>query len=161
MKKKTMWLILSCLMVAALLLASCEPAAPEEEVEEEGEEEEEEVTAEEEEAAPTPGEWIASIDIGELRFTVNPAGTGIAKIFLHIPGEFKCGISTVTNSRLTFEKPSLWPITGGQFTVEASGRYWDIVIKGSFDETGTHASGTWEISAGGTTCQSGIWEASR
>ena len=152
MKKKILWSGLSFLLVVALVLTSCAEAVPGQE------EEEEEEEVEEEEAAPTPGEWIASIDIGELRFTVNPAGTGIAKIFLHIPAEFKCGISTATNSRLTFEKPSLWPITGGQFTVDAYVRPWDIVIRGEFDETGTQASGTWEIT--GTTC-SGTWESSR
>jgi len=48
MKKRIVWLVVSCLMVAALVLASCGPA----------EEEEEEVTppAEEEEVAPPPEE---------------------------------------------------------------------------------------------------------
>ena len=40
MKKKSVWLVLSCLMVAALLLASCGPAAEEEGVVTPGEEEE-------------------------------------------------------------------------------------------------------------------------
>ncbi len=59
------------------------------------------------------------------------------------------------------------PITGGQFTIETEEeglgavRYtWDIVIQGKFDETGRHASGTWEVSSDGTTCHEGTWEAS-
>ncbi|HEY54837.1 MAG TPA: hypothetical protein G4N91_00955 [Dehalococcoidia bacterium] len=55
------------------------------------------------------------------------------------------------------------PITGGQFTIDLVvapqyGPDWDIVIEGGFDETGTHASGTWEISAAGIPCKSGTWE---
>jgi peptide/nickel transport system substrate-binding protein len=55
MKKKIVWLLLSCLMVVALALASCGPAVTEEEEEEEvvtEEEEEEEVMEEEEEEGP-------------------------------------------------------------------------------------------------------------
>jgi len=55
MKKRIVWLMVSCLMVAALLLASCGPAAEEEEVVIPGEEEEV-VPVEEEEVAPGPEE---------------------------------------------------------------------------------------------------------
>ena len=48
MKKRTIWLLVSCLMVAALLLASCAAAEVEEEEEVVTPEEEEEVVAEEE-----------------------------------------------------------------------------------------------------------------
>ena len=47
MKRKTIWLVVSCLMVAALVLASCGPAAVEEEEVVTPEEEEEVVTEEE------------------------------------------------------------------------------------------------------------------
>jgi len=40
------------------------------------------------------------------------------------------------------------------------GERWSLTVRGRFDETATHASGTWEISADGTTCQEGTWEAS-
>ena len=66
MKKKLVWLVASCLMVAALVLASCGPAAVEEEevvVEEEKlVVEEEEVVVEEEEEAPAPGMEYVSIE---------------------------------------------------------------------------------------------------
>ncbi len=52
MKKKIVWLILSCLMVVALLLASCAPAVVEEEEEVIPEEEEEVIPEEEEEVIP-------------------------------------------------------------------------------------------------------------
>ena len=146
------------------ILASCTPAAVEEREAPTAPVEEKVAPAQEEEEEVAPaksGEWIASIEIGEIRFTVNPDGTGIAKIFLHIPGEFKCGVATATNSRLTFENPSLWPITEGGFTVETSTRHWDIVIQGKVDETGKHASGTWQISSAGTICASGTWESSQ
>ena len=47
MKKKSIWLVVSCLMVAALVLASCGPAAVEEE---------QVVVEEEEESTPLPGD---------------------------------------------------------------------------------------------------------
>ena len=58
MRKKIVWLVVSCLMVAALVLASCGPAVTEEEEvvveeeEEEVEEEEEEEVVEEKLLAP-------------------------------------------------------------------------------------------------------------
>ncbi len=52
MKKKIIWLVVSCLMVAALLLASCAPAITEKE-EKLVKEEEEVVSVEEEEPAPS------------------------------------------------------------------------------------------------------------
>lgn len=125
-----------------------------------GEEEEEELTP----GPPAPGEWFVSIDIGELRFTVSPDSTGISEFSLYIPGEFKCGISTWTDSLHRKEFPSLWLITDGRFTAEPTRapRHLHIVIQGEFDETGTRASGTWEISSeAGTICAEGTWEASR
>jgi len=107
-------------------------------------------------APPKPGEWTASTEFGELGFTVNSDSTGIAKVSFDF-AEFECGGVQVSGG-ISVENPSLWPITGGQFTVDAYVRPWDIVIRGEFDETGTQASGTWEIT--GTTC-SGTWESSR
>jgi len=100
---------------------------------------------------PTPGEWTASTGFGELMFTVNPDSTGIADVFDFV--EFECGGSQ-TSGGLSVENPSLWSITDGQFTVDASLPLGEVVIEGEFDETGTHASGTWEING----C-SGTWEA--
>jgi hypothetical protein len=110
---------------------------------------------------PTPGGWVASIDIGELRFIVSPDSTGISEVSLYFPEEFECGAHTMTNSIHGYKNPDLWLITDGRFTVEplATG-YWVIDVQGEFDETGTHASGTWSISAEGVTCQAGTWEAS-
>lgn len=131
-------------------------------------------TAEEPEAeAPTtpelpkPGEWTAATGSSEFTFTftVNPDRTGIPEYSYHFT-EFKCeGVQTSGGYRTTVEP--IRPITGGQFTIETEERglgavryTWDIVIQGKFDETGTQASGTWEISAEGTICAEGAWEAS-
>jgi len=113
------------------------------------EEEEEEVTP----APPTPGEWTTSTEFGELGFTVNSGSTGITKVSFNF-AEFECGGAQVSGG-VSAENPSLWPITDGQFTVDASIPFGEVVIEGEFDETGTHASGTWEINV----C-SGTWEAS-
>jgi len=126
---------------------------------------------EEEEAAPLPalpkpGEWVASTGCSEFTFTftVSPDGTSIPETSYSL-FQLECGPYIHTAPHLTAEHSPPWPITGGQFTIDFVESFqtmsdWHIVIQGSFDETGTHASGTWEISAEGTTCQTGTWESS-
>ena len=101
---------------------------------------------------PTPGEWAASTEFGELGFTVNSDSTGITKVSFNFV-EFECGGSSMSGGVST-ENPSLWSINDGLFTIETSGMFGEVVIEGEFDDTGTHAAGTWEINA----C-SGTWEA--
>ena len=72
----------------------------------------------------------------------------------------------ISGGVVNIERDPMWPITGSQFTIDLVemieyGPDWDIGIEGRFDETGTHASGTWEISSAGTTCQASTWESSR
>jgi len=76
MKKKVMWLMVSCLMVAALVLASCAPAAPPEEEAAPVEKEEaivtpeEEVVTEEEEVVTEEEEVVLVVEIrGSPEFT--------------------------------------------------------------------------------------------
>ncbi len=143
-----------------------ETALPPGEEEEVTSPEEEEAPAEEEEELPsTPpelGEWIAQTGSSWFTFTFSvcrgaTGDFGICEIVTSFP-EYSL---TVTAS------PKV-PISDGQFTydstdyVPASMGEKHIVIQGQFDETGTHAFGTWEISSNeGTYQQSGTWEASR
>lgn len=118
-----------------------------------------------EEVTPRPGEWTASTGTSNFifAFTVSPDSTSIIIVnYEYI--EFTCGSVTVSGEASVESTPP-WPITGGQFTIDWSESMhpmpdWSIVIQGSFDETGTHASGTWEINAEGTDRQTGTWEAS-
>ena len=64
MRKKIVWMVVSCLMVAALLLASCGPAVTEEEEEVVTEEEEEVVTEEEEEVVTEEEEEVVTAPEG-------------------------------------------------------------------------------------------------
>ena len=118
-------------------------------------------------ALPRPGEWTASTGASEFTFTftVGPDSTDIPKYSIRFT-EFKCGGVQVSGGweATVFPKP---PIIGGQFTIETEERgfgpaahTWNIVIQGEFDEKATHASGTWEITSEGITCQEGTWEAS-
>ena len=118
-------------------------------------------------ALPQPGEWTASTGCSEFTFTftVSPDSKGIAE-FYYCLTELECdGVRSSAES--TVECIQIIPIAGGQFAIEdftvarPFGERWDLTVHGSFDETGTHASGTWEISSAGTTCQAGTWEASR
>lgn len=117
-------------------------------------------------ALPKPGEWTASTGASEFEFTsftVSPDSTSITLVTYDLK-EFTCGPTTVSG-KASLEKSPPWTITGGQFTIDWEeylqyGPNWDIIIQGRFDETGTQASGTWEISAEGIICQEGTWEAS-
>ena len=117
---------------------------------------------------PKPGEWTVRTGLGKfmLAFTVSPDGTGITEICYSLGPAFECGDYIIIVVETTVEESTPWPITRGQFTIDlvdlmmAAPFDLGMVIKGQFDETGTHASGTWEISADGTTCQEGTWEAS-
>jgi len=111
-------------------------------------------------APPKPGEWTANTEFGELGFTVNPDSTGIAKVSFDF-AEFKCG-NVQMSGGMSIESETLWSITDAQFTIDTSlgpMTPWDVVIQGEFDQAGTHASGTWEISSAEKTC-SGNWESS-
>ena len=155
---------------------------------------------EEEAALPKPGEWVASTGSSEFvfTFTVNPDSTGIPQYTFEFE-EFGCGgyrVGKLTGSIARGEPIPIHPLpSGAEFSFVDdwevySGRdkdpltgisgwihiYWHIVIEGRFDETGTQASGTWEISSvgkvhtfspissppssEGTVCQEGTWEAS-
>jgi len=99
-------------------------------------------------------------------FTVNPDSTAITKIDYHFK-EFKCGGYQSQLMALYEREPiPIHPLpSGAEFTVDADLEFfefccWHMYIHGIFDETGMQASGTWEISSEGTTCQEGTWEAS-
>jgi len=120
-------------------------------------------TITEEKGSPMAGEWVASIEIGDIWFIVNDDGTGITEYGIHIPGELSCGNKTASGITITFFYPSgPVPITDNQFNLErTTSDDWEIVIEGSFDVTGTQASGTWQISSGEATCASGTWTSTR
>ena len=109
---------------------------------------------------PMSGEWNASVEFGELVFTVNNSSTGISEISYNF-SSWTCG-PTLRSGEMGFGHIPHWPITRGQFTIETDlgGALYEVpmTICGKFDETGKHASGTWEAVSYGTTC-SGAWDA--
>ena len=109
-------------------------------------------------APSTSGEWTASAGFGEFIFTVNPDSTGITEITYRF-SDWTCGPVTFSGGiKTTPTHP--WLITAGKFSIDANlGVYTTFLmtIHGEFDETGMHASGTWEADSSGTIC-SGTWE---
>jgi len=161
--------LLTVVMVVSITFAGCAPATPPEQPPE-APPEEPELPPEEPELPPTAlprsGEWTASTGATEFTFTftVNPDGTGIAGIYFCLT-KLECdGVRLSVEMPLEFTQ--IIPITDGQFAIEdvpvakPQGELWSITVRGRFDETGTQASGTWEISAYGTTCLEGNWSAS-
>jgi len=152
--------------------------------------------SEDESELPQPGEWVASTGSSEFTFTFNvsPDGSGISSYTYEFEEFGFCGDYRV--GKMTGVYTGAVPIhplpSGAEFSLVHdiqvySGQdedpftgmsrmihiYWHIFIEGEFDETGTHASGTWRVSSegkldfweeasetGGTTCAEGSWEAS-
>jgi len=157
---------------------------------------------EEDEAAPVLpklGEWVASTGSSQFTFTftVSPDGAEISQFWCEFEEFGFCGGYRVgkLTSVADFAEPIHLLPSGAEFSFVYDiqvyrGRdedpltgipgwihiYWHIVIEGKFDETGTQASGTWEISSAGkvhtfspissppssegTVCLEGTWEAS-
>ena len=123
------------------------------------------LTVKEKTTPPTPGEWTitrwtGSQEVKWLTFTVSPDSTSLPTNTWDLWG-FK-----VTYKAGTYPYGGT-PITDGQFILDFKTPWdikgvprLDIVLQGEFDETGTHASGTWEASAEGTPYAEGTWEAS-
>ena len=140
-------------------------------------------------APPQPGEWYCTkLDGFEevtsgvvlVAFLVNPTSTGITAVGC-VFQDFTCG-GIQWEGGHTVETAYPWPITRGRFTIErvtivdTTRGPLDLTVQGKFDETGTQASGTWEVSSAGkvhtlsplpsppssegTVCQEGTWEAS-
>ncbi len=107
--------------------------------------------------SPRSGLWSASADFGVFKFTVNPKATAITKMLLDF-SRFKCGSISISSGKISVE--SQWPVNCNQFKVTVNLGLYKLVVRGKFDDTGTHAAGTWEIESIGAIC-SGTWESDR
>lgn len=104
---------------------------------------------------PLPGEWTGSAGFGELSFIVDPTSTGITEITFTFYN-FTCGGVTKNGSIKIEGMP--WPIADRQFTIESTfDPNFEMTLIGTFDNTGTNVSGTFEAVLFGTTC-SGTWD---
>jgi len=90
-------------------------------------------------ALPRPGEWTARTDFGTLVFVVNPNGTGIPK-WIYTFSTPTCLTPPAPQVTGETQSPDGYPIKDGQFVMD---HQW-IRIRGTFDKTGTTATGTWE-----------------
>ena len=108
---------------------------------------------------PVAGEWGGISGFGEIELVVTPDSTGIESIVITF-NDFSCG-NTISNGSITFT--GSWPISNGEFTADLdwTGTAGDreMNIMGTFDDSGTYVSGTYEADHDGTIC-AGIWEAS-
>ncbi|HEY54925.1 MAG TPA: hypothetical protein G4N91_01405 [Dehalococcoidia bacterium] len=129
-------------------------------------------TPPEEEPPPTPPEpgewtitrWTGPTEFRVLTFTVSPFIL-ITGYSYQYPGFWSGNLYTDHGSCRTAGPEYGEAIIDNQFTDElriprGEGLYWDLVFQGEFDETGTHASGTWEASLEGSPYAEGTWEAS-
>lgn len=101
---------------------------------------------------PQAGEWTATTTFGSFDFVVNGAGTYITSLTLNF-SDWQ-GLS----GSVTVSKDPGWSITNGNFYIDTEVMGDDWTIEGTFSNTGTSASGTWEAVRGGQT-YSGSWTA--
>jgi hypothetical protein len=111
---------------------------------------------------PLLSEWKASTDFGDLKFTVNSDGTAVTEVS-YVFSSWTCGSSTKSGT-IKITNASGWPITDRQFTIENDLNPDPLLsemmtISGTFDQSGTHASGTWQADLDDAVC-SGTWQAS-
>ena len=115
MKKKTIWLGLSCLMVAALVLASCQAAAPEEKEKEAVTEEKEAVTEEKEAVEEEEEAQPVTVTDEEPQY----------------------GGTLTVISLLPNYGPLSWdPTDGVWMTGHTCGKYWEHLLVGDFEKYG-------------------------
>jgi uncharacterized protein YjdB len=102
-----------------------------------------------------PGDWQTTVAFGTVDFTVNAQSTAVTYIRFNVSG-YACGnfsgdwTWTVSN----FSQP----IIDREFLIDVTFSNGDrLVFGGTFDETGTQASGTWQMTIFGNTC-SGTWQ---
>jgi len=180
--KKFLIVLLTVLVVVSLTFAGCnsttsEPPGGEEEpppgdVEPPPEDVEPPPEEEPSPEPPRPGDWTitswtGSRDVMVLTFTVDPHGTLITGYSYQYPGFWISDAygDFYTDYGSTSTHGFGAPITDSQFADEVqvpreNETYWDLVFQGEFNETGTNASGTWEVSLEGTPYAEGTWEAS-
>ena len=107
---------------------------------------------------PQAGDWSGISGFGEIELLVSPDSTAIESIVLTYI-DFTCG-NVTSNGSITIT--SSWPISNGQFSADLN---LDITqdrtmkITGTFDDSGTYVSGTYEADYSGTICD-GTWDAS-
>jgi len=100
--------------------------------------------------------WTGPAGFGAFSFVVNDTGTIITEITYKFI-EFSCG-PIIKNGTTT--SSGMWLIADSQFTIERTfDLNLEITLNGTFDQTGTYASGTYEATSYGEIC-SGTWNAS-
>lgn len=110
-----------------------------------------------------PGEWAAATGSStySFEFTVNDAATAITWFKVIFSG-YRCSNWSRSGS-IAFG--STWTISGREISIQkttqspSSGATEVYKVNGTFDETGTQASGTWSLSLENGQCtSSGTWE---
>jgi hypothetical protein len=107
---------------------------------------------------PVAGDWSGTSGFGEIELVVSPDSTAIETIVIRYI-DFTCG-NVTSNGSITIT--SSWPISSGQFSADlnldiAENR--TMKITGTFDDSGTYVSGTYEADYDGILCD-GTWDAS-
>jgi len=108
-------------------------------------------------AQPIGGDWSCSTDFGNFTFTVNSEGTRINKLIFEATN-WQCGNTSGSfTTTIEWPEPNGWSITDNQFHIDrvSSGEGW--IVSGTFNQTGTEASGTWSYANGWGTVCTGNW----
>lgn len=112
----------------------------------------------------TPGTSLLTASapgLGMLEFGLDLNSMSIFSLGIKF-SHFSCGSFDQRVNEASISFPKGQPITAGQFTISSNAlNIFGIsllTITGTFDGTYKHASGTWKVDSGGTSCQ-GTWKA--
>jgi hypothetical protein len=101
-----------------------------------------------------PGDWQTTVAFGTVDFTVNAQSTAVTYVRFNFAG-YTCGTVTVSGW-LGFGGTR--PITNNEFGMDETDPDGNrFVFGGTFDQSGTQASGTWLLTVLGNTC-TGTWQ---
>jgi hypothetical protein len=109
---------------------------------------------------PVTGAWTGSSGFGDIDFQVSSDGTAIEEVKLSFI-DFSCGNVVSTSGSITFSSNPGWPITEDEFTIDltlSNSLDQEMQIRGSFEDGGTTATGTYIADFNNTECQ-GTWNA--
>lgn len=110
--------------------------------------------------SPVTGAWTGTGGFGELDFNISSDATAIEEVKLNFL-DFSCGNIVSASGSITFSNNPGWSVTDGEFSIQLTLSQTldqEMLIQGTFESSGTTATGSYEADFNDTKC-SGIWDA--
>ena len=110
--------------------------------------------------SPVTGDWAGTSGFGQFEFHVSSDGTAIEEIKLNFE-DFSCGNIVSGSGSIEFSNTPGWPVADSEFSIQLTLSHsldQEMQIQGTFEDTGTTATGTYVADFNDSICQ-GTWDA--